>query len=89
MTFRRAEGVLEQDLDDEVLLFRSGSSDVLHLNTVASDVWVLLDEPAGASELARCLSTAYGVDVQRVAQDLEPVLAILVEHGMVVECTDP
>lgn len=85
MGLRRADGVIEQELDDQVLLFRTGTSDVLHLNTVASDVWALLAEPSTAEELARTVAEAYGVDEQRVVSDLAPVLSALLEHGMVVE----
>lgn len=86
VTLRRVEGVIEQDLDDQFLLFRTGTSDVLHLNTVASDVWALLAEPATAAELAHSIAAAYGVDEERVSDDLAPMLSTLLEHGMVVEC---
>ena len=84
MRYQRVEGVIEQDLDEQFLLFRTGTSDVLHLNTVASDAWALLEQPATSAELARTLSAAYGVDERRVEADLQPVLAALLQHGMVV-----
>lgn len=87
MHLQRVDGIIEQELDEQFLLFRTGSSDVLHLNTVASDAWALLEEPTTAAELATTLATAYGVEPQRVASDLAPVLSALLEHGMVVECS--
>ena len=88
MILRRVDGVIEQELDDQFLLFRTGTAEVLHLNTVASDAWALLATPTTAAQLTRTLATAYGVREERVATDLGPVLTTLLEHGMVVEWTE-
>ena len=80
----RAAGVLAQELDGELLLLRPGSSDVLHLDAVASQVWWLLEEPLTSEELVAALADGYGVPGAQVAADLRPALDVLQQHGLVV-----
>ncbi|MCW2776355.1 MAG: hypothetical protein JWN17_80 [Frankiales bacterium] len=79
----RAPDVLFQDLDGEVLVLRPGGQDVLHLNQTASDVWQLLDVASTAAELAELLAEAYDVPVAQVRGDLEPLVELLLERGVV------
>ena len=85
---QRTADVMEQELDGQFLLLRAGSSDVLHLDAVASDIWRLLVEPATLEQLADELAEAYDVSAQRVAADLAPVLDLLVVRGVVEESLD-
>lgn len=79
---RQAEDVLVQELDDQLLLLRPGSPDVLHLDTVASDVWRLLSTAPTRAELVAALAEGYGVPAQLVGGDIEPTLALLRRHGL-------
>jgi hypothetical protein len=79
----RAADVLEHELDGQLLLLRAGSSEVLHLDAVASDVWRALAGGSTQEALAAALAGAYGVDPAVVAQDLVPVLAVLQRSGLV------
>jgi hypothetical protein len=67
-----------------VLLLGADREVVLQLNEVASDVWHLLDEDTSLEELSELLAEAYAVPAERVRADLEPVLALLRQHGVVV-----
>lgn len=82
---QRVPEVVFQELDGEVLVLRPGQQDVLHLNRTASDVWELLAVDSTADELAQTLATAYQQDPVKVRADLEPLLTVLLEHGVVRE----
>lgn len=75
----------EQELDGQLLLLRAGSSDVVHLDAVGSDAWRVLAYPSTREEVVATLAAAYGVEVERVAVDLPPLLDVLLSHGLVVE----
>lgn len=81
----RVDGVLEQELDGEVLLLRRDSADVLHLNAVASALWARLAPSADVGAAAAEIAEDYGVPAERVAGDLAPVVEALLAHGLVVE----
>jgi hypothetical protein len=74
-----------QEVDGQLLLLREGSSDVLHLDEVAATVWHLLEDAPTRAGLAEAVAQAYGVGPQRVLADLEPVLFLLLQHGVVSE----
>lgn len=77
--------VLEQELDGQFLLLRTGSSDVVHLDTVGSDVWRLLEAPSTRAQLTDALASAYEVEPARVAADLVPLLQVLLQHRLITE----
>lgn len=79
---QRATGVVEHELDGQLLLLRPGGVDVLHLDAVASDVWRCLSATPTPEELVEALAVAYAVDAARVSVDLQPVLALLRQHGL-------
>ena len=81
----RVEGVVEQELDGEVLLLPPGSMQVLHLNAVAASLWQAMAPTADVARVADEVGEAYGVPADRVLGDLAPVVAALLEHGMAVE----
>lgn len=82
---QRAAGVTEHELDGQLLLLRVGGTEVLHLDAVASDVWRVLGATPTPDELVEALASGYAVEESRVRADVEPVLALLHEHGLLVE----
>lgn len=79
----RTPDVLVHELDGQLLLLLPGSSEVLHLDAVASDVWRAMATGPTREELVTALAEAYGVDPAVVAQDLVPVLTVLRRSGLV------
>ncbi|MCW2621681.1 MAG: hypothetical protein JWL64_1283 [Frankiales bacterium] len=77
----RADGVLDQELDGQVLLLPPGSSEVLLLNEVASALWQLLDPVADLESAVATLATHYGVAAEQVRADVQPVIDLLVAQG--------
>lgn len=83
MRLRRCAGVLEQDLDDEVLLLQDGSANALHLNAVATRFWRALVPEADLDDVTSRIAEHYGIEPAVVRADLQPVLAELLAQGVV------
>lgn len=77
--------VLVQELDGQFLLLKTGSSDVVHLDAVASDIWRVLLAVPTVEELAEELARAYAVSVTQVTADLLPALEVLRSRGLLLD----
>lgn len=80
---RRTDGVLVEELDGQLLLLRPGSDQVLQLNGTASAVWEALEPGRTLAQVAGSLAPGLGVAPEVLLADLEPVLAVLLQHGLV------
>jgi len=83
--FVRSRVALSRRVGGEVLLAAPGREDIDRLSDTAGAVWSLLEEPMPAPALVARLSEAYGVPEERIAADVEVLLADLVRRGWVEE----
>jgi len=70
-----APGVVIEDLDDDVCLYRPDIDEVLVLNREAGDIWRLADGDLTVDEIAHRLAGAY----QRTVGDLQSQVADVVD----------
>ena len=70
-------------LDDELILYHSGTNEVTNLDRIGSLVWDLLAEPASAQELAADLAPAFGQSESVITTDLVALLTDLLEAQLV------
>jgi hypothetical protein len=80
-----ADGIVVEDLDDELCLYRSDTAEVLVLNHTAGDVWRLCDGSADVAEIVRLLASAYRSMSDALVEDVRAVLADLHERGYLVD----
>jgi hypothetical protein len=80
-----ARSVTVEELDEELCLFRPDIDEVLVLNGPAGDVWRLADGATSVADIVSLLATAYGVPLERLAADVEAVVADLTNRGYLVE----
>ena len=80
-----APGVVVEDLDDDVCLYRSDIDEVLVLNQSAGDIWRLADGDCSVETIATRLADVYGTDEATVRTDVQAVVADLVARGYLVE----
>jgi hypothetical protein len=83
--FVRSPVALSRRVGGELLLAAPGRTEVDRLSDSAGAVWSLLEEPMAAPALVTTLSEAYGVPEERIAADVEALLADLVRRGWVEE----
>ncbi|HEY7009006.1 MAG TPA: PqqD family protein [Jatrophihabitantaceae bacterium] len=80
-----AGGIVVEDLDDELCLYRPDTAEVLVLNQTAGDVWRLCDGSADVAEIVRLLASAYRSTPDALAEDVRAVLVDLHERGYLVD----
>lgn len=79
----RSAAVLWRDLGDEVILTTAERAGFELLSPTASEVWRMLERPRTRAELATSLAEAYGEPADRVAEEIEGLLAELAGRGVV------
>jgi hypothetical protein len=79
-----ADGVVVEELDDELCLYRPDTAEVLVLNQTAGDVWRLCDGSADVDEIVQVLASAYHSTPDVLGDDVRAVLADLHERGYLI-----
>jgi hypothetical protein len=88
--FRRASGVIDDELDGHAVLLDQTAVRMLTLNPVGTLVWQLLDDDRTGAELtALLLPKVRGVTAEQLDRDVESFLHDLVEAGVVVTSDEP
>lgn len=67
---RRAEGIHEHRLGDELLLYSAGIPDGLGLNSSAAAIWELCDGRRSVGEIARRLALEVGCTKETLLDDV-------------------
>ena len=78
---RRNASVLQRSIDGETVLYLPATDDVIVLDDIGSVVWDELDEPSTQADLAARLADRFDQPVDRVAADIDPLLAQLSAGG--------
>ena len=81
------DGVIVEDLDDDVCLYRADIDEVLVLNQPAGDIWRLSDGELTVDEIADRLSLAYALPDTDLTGNVRSVVEDLETRGYLVECT--
>lgn len=82
--WRRAPEATIRRVSDAAFVWRLGEGDMWHLNPVAEAVWVLLQIPGTAADLAEVLAEAFPVEPREgLLDDLRRLLAALHDAGLV------
>ena len=85
MQFRRATGVVYDELDSHAVLLDRGAVRMLTLNPVGTLVWQLLDDDRTCAQLTTLLlPRVQGVTAEQLAIDVASFLDELVEAGVVI-----
>jgi hypothetical protein len=85
---RRANGVKLRAVGDELFLVAPGSDGIHQLDQMASAAWRALSTPRSADEIIGLFQTAFpGTPRQKIARDIEKLLAHLEGRRLVVKAT--
>lgn len=82
---RSADGVVIEEVRDELCLLRLDTSDVLVLNRTASDVWLLITDGVAEDDVAAALAKSYDVALDDVAGQVADVIRQCRSRGFLVD----
>ena len=81
--YERAAQLLEAELGEELLGLDGRAGLCFGFNSVAADVWRLLESPRRFDELHSVLLEVYDVDPDTCATDLAELLELMCSEGLV------
>ena len=78
-----ADQILSADLDGEVVMVNLSKGVYYGLEGVGSRIWDLVQERRNLREIREDILTEYDVEPERLEQDLQAVLAKMVDQGLI------
>ena len=72
---RPVNGLMEREVDGEVLLLDTESNQIHQLNRTASLIWRKCLEGASAAEIARLVAENFDVEEHRVLDDVDRMIS--------------
>ena len=83
---RRAEGVVESEMEGDLFLVRPDDGEIFHLDRMAAGVWTLLAEPMSRAEVLAIFREAFPeVGPERIAADLDAALDEMLRDRLITE----
>jgi hypothetical protein len=82
--YRRAEGLLAAEVDQDVLFFDAASGTYFATSGVGAALWQALAEPRNLAEMCAIVVARYRVEPDVCAHDVAAFVTRLVEVGLVV-----
>lgn len=79
--------VFARRIADEVLLVHLGRSEIFSLNSTAGRLWELVSESGTRSGVLYGLAAEFEVEVEQLHEEVDGLLAQLIEHGLLRETT--
>lgn len=77
------EGVIEQVVDDEMIVFNPGAETYFTLNRSAREVWELADGTKSVVEIAIELARRYEVETESLSDDVAKIVASFAEASLI------
>ena len=85
MMIARNPEVCAAELDGEICLFEPVKAEYLNLNSTASAIWNLLEEPTELDHLLEALQNRYDVDIDICRKQTEAFLGEAFKRGMLLK----
>jgi hypothetical protein len=79
----RSEGLVEADIDDEIVMMSIEQGDYYGLDSTASRIWKLLEQPQTVSKITAQLMAEYDVAAEQCRTDMASFIGEMAEHGIV------
>ncbi|MFM2480630.1 PqqD family peptide modification chaperone [Celerinatantimonas sp. YJH-8] len=81
--YRNPESVFS-DIDGDVVMMDINTGHYLGLNTVASQIWYLLEQPLTVATLIENLGEQFDAPLSQIEQDVQTFLQELIEQQLVM-----
>lgn len=79
---RRADNVICQEIDGEIVVIKDDGLAVHVLNKTAARIWEMCDGNFGPDEIAAGLCERYDVSLEKASADTRNALAKMMEKGL-------
>lgn len=83
---QRNTTVLWRELDGEAVLLDPKVGCSYNLNHIGTFIWKMLDGNHSAEQIATSICESYEVEYEQALQDVEGIIAELVQHKLLEEC---
>ena len=80
----RCDGMLEAEVDGEIVALHIDRGECYGMNAVASRVWELLSEPRSVAELCAVLVDEYDIDAGACESQISDYCKTLRDEGLLV-----
>lgn len=81
--FRKNNNILSTELDGEICLFHTETSDYLNLNSTASYIWLKTDNTFSNKFLIELLLEEFEIDVQTCKEETKKFIKQCLEFKMI------
>jgi hypothetical protein len=82
--FEATEGVLFQEMEEDVVLLNIETQQYFGLDYVGARVWNMLLDKSDLDTVARRIGADFGVEIETVRADVRNLVTELVESGLLV-----
>ena len=82
-TIKRTNKVLASSLEDELVMFDADEGKYYNLNSVATEIWNILEEPHTIKELCNTLSERFEITEEQCQKEVMDFLPDLEEKGLI------
>jgi hypothetical protein len=83
----RSEGLVEAEIDGELVMMSIDKGDYYGLDSIACRVWQLLEQPQPVSKITSQLLGEYDVAAEQCEADIGAFIREMAEHGIVTLAT--
>jgi len=78
-------GLVVEEMDEELLLYRPTTHQAIHLNGTAAAIWKLCDGTRTAKDLIDCFLAAYPDSESRIPHEVQQTIDQLLRDGALIE----
>lgn len=87
---KQAPGIVVEEMDDEILLYRPSTHKAIHLNGTAAVIWKLCDGTRTAKDLVGDLADEFPDAQPKISEEVQEAVDLLLRDGALVEhSSDP
>jgi Coenzyme PQQ synthesis protein D (PqqD) len=81
----RFPGIVVEEMDEEILLYRPTKHQAIHLNSMAAAIWKLCDGTRTMKDLIDCFVAAYPEAKSSISRDVQQTIDQLLRDGALIE----
>lgn len=78
-------GLVVEEMDEEILLYRPTTHQAIHLNSMAAAIWKLCDGTRTAKDLIDCFLEAYPDSQSSIPHEVQRTIDELLRDGALIE----